>query len=82
MKWHSRVVVNPNPVQNMNPNPNPNIQMIYVKLRQPNILPVTKRGAAMVADQSTQQGKQQVRPSTENKALLDVQQEKEVFWEV
>ena len=59
-----------------------NIQMISVEPRQPNLVVVTRGGVAMGADQNTLQGQPQVRPATQKKAPLDVQQEKEVFLEV
>ena len=73
MKWQDGTVINPNPAQNPNTNPNLNIQMISAELRQPNVAVVTRGGAATGVDQNTPQGYPQVRPATQNKALLDVQ---------
>ena len=56
--------------------------MIYVKLREPHIVVVTRGGAATGADHNTQQGQPQVRPTTQKKAPLYVQKEKEVFLDV
>ena len=55
--------------------------MISSEPRQPNLVVVTGGGPATRADQNTQQGHLQVRPTTQKKASLDVQQEKEVFLE-
>ena len=55
--------------------------MIYVELRQPNLVVVTRGGDAVGVDQNTLQGQPQVWPEAQKKALLDVQQEKEVFLE-
>ena len=60
-------------MHNQNPNPNKNIQMISAKPRQPNLVVVTRGGAATGVDQNTPQGHPQVRPTTQKKALLNVQ---------
>ena len=69
-------------MQNLNPNPIPNIQLIYVEPRQPSLTIVTRGGVATGADQNTLQEHPQVRPMAQKKALLDFQQEKEVFLDV
>ena len=56
--------------------------MIYVKPRESHIVVVMRGGVAIGVDQDIQQGQPQVRPTTQKKALLDFQQEKEVFVEV
>ena len=50
--------------------------MIYVEPRESHIVVVTRGGVATGADQNTHQGQPQVRPTTQNKAPLDVQKEK------
>ena len=55
--------------------------MISSKPRQPNLAIVTRGGVATRAYQNTLQGHPQVQHATQKKALLDVQQEKEVFLE-
>ena len=56
--------------------------MISAEPRQPNLAIVTRGGVATGVDQNTPQGHLQVRAATQNKAPLDVQQEKELFLEV
>ena len=65
-------------VHNHNPNPNKNIHMIYAEPR----VVIMRGGAATGVDHNTQQGQPQVRPVTQKKALLDVQNYKEVFLKV
>ena len=53
--------------------------MIYVEMREPNIVVVTRGGAATGANQDTHHDQPQVRPATQNKVEFTVQREKEVF---
>ena len=66
----------------MNPSPDLNIQMISSEPGQPILVVVTRGGAATRVDQNTPQGHMQVRPATQKKASLNVQQEKEFFMDV
>ena len=69
-------------MQYQNPNPNQKIQMIYAEQREPHIIVVMRGGVATPANHNTRQGQPRVRPTTQNKAPLDFQKEKEVFLEV
>ena len=73
---------NTNPMQNQISNPKQNIQMIYAKMREPNIVVVTRGGVVTGEYQNTQHGQLQVRTATQKKVSLDVQKEKEAFLDV
>ena len=56
--------------------------MIFVELREPHIVVVTRGGIVTGAYQNRKQGQAQVRPMAQKKASLDVYKEKEVFLDV
>ena len=46
--------------------------MIFVELREPNIVVITRGGVVTRADQDTQHEQPHVRPATKKKVLFDI----------
>ena len=54
-KWQARTITGHNPAKNENQNTNMNVQMITVEPRDPNVVVITREGAATGADQDKAQ---------------------------